>query len=184
LSSNGSKKEFRKITPSLWLVFPASVLCLYLVLWRIAPEKTLVALRSSLGVFFHLLLPLCLVFLLMIALNMFLRPPHIAKFLRRGTTIEKKLFSAVLGIISAGPIYVWYPILKDLREKGAQPSLIAVFLVNRAVKPSLLPMMVSFFGWTYVLFLTLLTVVGSLCVGLVVGALLDSPTRPRGTGED
>jgi uncharacterized membrane protein YraQ (UPF0718 family) len=120
----------------------------------------------------------------MIALNMLLKPPHIAKFLGRGTTIEKKLFSAVAGIISAGPIYAWYPILKDLPEKGVQPSLIAVFLVNRAVKPSLLPMMVSFFGWTYVLVLTLLTVVGSLCVGLVVGALLDSPTRARGIGED
>jgi uncharacterized membrane protein YraQ (UPF0718 family) len=179
LLSNETKKEFLKITPSLWLVFPASVLGLYLVLWRVAPERTIVAVRSSLGVSFHLLLPLCLVFLLMIGLNMFLKPPHIAKFLGRGTTIEKKLLFTLAGIISAGPIYAWYPILKDLREKGAQPSLIAVFLVNRAVKPSLLPMMISFFGWTYVLLLTLLTVGGSLFVGFVVGALLDSPPGPR-----
>jgi len=40
-------------------------------------------------------------------------------------------------------------------------------------------MMISFFGWTYVLLLTLLTVGGSLCVGLVVGALLGSPPEPR-----
>jgi len=53
-------------------------------------------------------------------------------------------------------------------------SLIAVFLVNRAVKPFLLPVMVSMFGWTYVLILTLLTVAGSFSVGFVVGALLDS----------
>jgi uncharacterized membrane protein YraQ (UPF0718 family) len=165
-------------------VFPAAVLSLYLVLWHIAPEKTIAAVRSSLGVFFHLLLPLCLVFLLMIALNMFLKPPHITKFLAKGTTIEKKLFSVVLGIISAGPIYAWYPMLQDLRKRGVQPSLFAVFLVTRAVKPALLPIMISFFGWAYILVLTLLIVGGSLCVGLVVGALLDSPIRPRGTGED
>jgi len=170
--------------PSLRLVFPVSVLGLYLVLWRVAPEKTILALRSSMGVFFHALLPLCLVFLLMIGLNLFLKPPHFAKFLGKGTTIKRNLLSAVAGIISAGPIYAWYPMLKDLREKGAEHSLIAVFLVNRAVKPFLLPVMISFFGWTYVLALTLLTVLGSLCVGFVVGALLDSPTGSRRNGED
>ena len=50
---------FRKMRPSLRLLFPASVLGLYLVLWRVDPEKTIVALRRSLGVFTHLLFPLC-----------------------------------------------------------------------------------------------------------------------------
>jgi len=57
---------------------------------------------------------------------------------------------------------------------GYRFSLIAVFLLNRAVKPFVLPVMVSMFGWTYVLILTLLTVAGSFSVGFVVGALLDS----------
>ena len=169
--------------PSLRLVFPVSVLGLYLVLWHVAPEKTIVALRISMGVLFHVLLPLCLVFLLMIGLNIFLRPPHLAKFMTKGTTIQRKLLSAAAGILSAGPIYAWYPMLKELREKGVEHSLLAVFLVNRGVKPFLLPMMISFFGWAYVVILTVLTVAGSLCVGFVVGALLDFPTGPRPKGE-
>jgi uncharacterized membrane protein YraQ (UPF0718 family) len=184
LVSSGSKKEFRKILSPLQLIFPVSVLGLYLVLWSVAPEKTIVALRSSVGVFFRVLLPLCMVFLLMIGLNIFLKPPHFAKFLGKGATIKGKLLSAVAGIISAGPIYAWYPMLKDLREKGAEHSLIAVFLVNRAVKPFLLPVMISFFGWTYVLALTLLIVAGSLCVGFLVGTLLDSPIGSRQNGID
>jgi uncharacterized membrane protein YraQ (UPF0718 family) len=184
LVSSRSKKEFRKKIPSLRLVFPVSVLGLYLVLWRVAPENTMLALWSSMGVFSNVLLPLCLVFLLMIALNIFLKPPHLAKFLGKETTIKRKLLSAVAGIVSAGPIYAWYPILKDLRETGAENSLIAVFLVNRAVKPFLLPMMVSLFGWSYMLILTLLTVAGSLCVGFVVGALVDSSTESRLNGKD
>ncbi|MBN1104516.1 MAG: hypothetical protein JXL84_13945 [Deltaproteobacteria bacterium] len=158
------------------LVFPGSVLGLYLALWLIAPGKTILALGSSLAVFSHVLMPLCLVFLLMVGMNIFLKPPHLAKFVGKGITMRGTLLAAVAGIISAGPIYAWYPMLKDVREKGVEPSLIAVFLVNRAVKPFLWPVMISFFGWVYVLALTLLIMAGSLCVGTVVGALLDSRT--------
>jgi uncharacterized membrane protein YraQ (UPF0718 family) len=70
-----------------------------------------------------------------------------------------------------GPIYAWYPLLKELRKKGAANSLIAVFLGNRAVKPFLLPIMISYFGWVYVALLTLFTVSGSLAVGYLVNIL-------------
>jgi uncharacterized membrane protein YraQ (UPF0718 family) len=173
-----------KIMPSMRVVFPLSVLGLYLVLWHVAPEKTIVALRSSIGIFSHVLLPLGMVFLVMIGVNLFLKPPDLAKFLRKGTAVSRNLFSAVAGIISAGPIYAWYPILKDLREKGAEHSLVAVFLVNRAVKPFLLPMMISIFGWVYVALLTLFIMAGSLCVGFIVGAILDSPTGSPRHDED
>jgi len=159
------------------MVFPGSVLVLYLVLFRVAPENTLAALRSSIGILSHVLLPLCLVFLLMAGLNIFLKPPQVAEFLGKGGTIRKKLLSAVAGIISAGPIYAWYPILKDLREKGADNALIAIFLINRSVKPFLLPVMISFFGWAYVLILTLLTVVGSFFAGSLIGAFSDHPSN-------
>ena len=175
----GSKKNLRKTALSAQMVFPALVLGLYLVLGRAAPEKTILAVRVSVGVFCSVLLPLCLIFLLTIGLNVFLKPPHVTKIVGRGATIRQKLLAATAGIVSAGPIYAWYPMLKDLRERGVGHSLLAVFLVNRAVKPFLLPMMISFFGWAYVLILTVLTVAGSLCVGFVVGALLDSPTRSR-----
>jgi uncharacterized membrane protein YraQ (UPF0718 family) len=47
----------------------------------------------------------------------------------------------------------------------------AVFLVNRAVKPALIPMMISLFGWSFVLLLTLLTVAASFCVGFCINRL-------------
>ena len=94
--------------------------------------------------------------------------------MKKGATVRQTLVAAVAGILSAGPIYAWYPMLKDLRQKGADYSLIAVFLVNRAVKPFLLPVMASLFGWAYVLMLTILTVAGSFAVAFVVGTLPDS----------
>lgn len=166
-----------KIIPFRRLVFPASVLVVYLALWNAVPEKTFAALQISMEILIRTLLPMCIIFLFMIGLNIFLHPPHLLKFLAKGTPIKRKLLAAIAGTISTGPIYAWYPMLKALREKGAEDSLVAVFLVNRAVKPFLLPMMISFFGWTYALAFTLLIVAGSLCVGSVVGVLLDHPKR-------
>jgi len=62
--------------------------------------------------------------------------------------------------------------LKALREKGADSSFIAIFLGNRAVKPFLLPIMISYFGWIYVLILTVFTIFGSLVAGYCVGILV------------
>jgi uncharacterized membrane protein YraQ (UPF0718 family) len=59
-----------------------------------------------------------------------------------------------------------------LRKKGAKNSVIAVFLCNRAVKPFLLPIMISYFGWVYVTLLTLFTILGSLAAGYLISSLV------------
>jgi uncharacterized membrane protein YraQ (UPF0718 family) len=59
-----------------------------------------------------------------------------------------------------------------MREKGAKKSLIVIFLGNRAVKPLLLPIMISYFGGLYVVVLTLFTIAGSLVVGYLVNILI------------
>ena len=154
------------------LVFPASVLFIYGILFIIMPDKASTALRSSGKVFVNIIIPLCLVFTLMLVLNLFLKPAYITKFLGKEAGIKGIILSATAGIISAGPIYAWYPMLKALREKGADSSFIAIFLGNRAVKPFLLPIMISYFGWIYVLILTVFTIFGSLVAGYCVGILV------------
>ena len=154
------------------LLFPAGVLIAYGILFAIMPEKASIALKSSGSIILNMLVPISLVFILMLVLNLFLKPAQIIKFFGRGAGIKGVILSATAGIISAGPIYAWYPLLKDLREKGAANSFLAIFLGNRAVKPFLLPIMISYFGWIYVLILTVFTVVGSIVVGYFVGALV------------
>jgi uncharacterized membrane protein YraQ (UPF0718 family) len=154
------------------LLFPALVLVAYGILFATIPDKASVGLRSSGNIMLNMLLPLGLVFILMLVLNLFLKPAQIVKFFGKEAGIKGVILSAAAGIISAGPIYAWYPLLKDLREKGAANSFLAIFLGNRAVKPFLLPIMISYFGWIYVLILTVFTVLGSIVVGYVVGALV------------
>jgi uncharacterized membrane protein YraQ (UPF0718 family) len=147
------------------LVFPATVVFIYGLLFIIMPDKATMAIRSSGRVLLNITIPLGLVFILMLALNFLLKPAHITKFLGREAGIKGILLSVTAGIISAGPIYAWYPMLKAFREKGADSSFIAIFLGNRAVKPFLLPIMILYFGWIYALILTVFTIFGSLVTG-------------------
>ena len=154
------------------IFFLGIVLILYGLLLIIIPEKAVVALKSSSHVFLRICIPLCLVFILMLVLNLYLMPADIARVLGKGSGVKGKFISASAGIISVGPIYAWYPLLKNLKEKGAANDLIAIFLNNRAIKPFLLPVMISYFGWLYVLILTIFTVLGSLFVGYSMSILV------------
>ena len=173
-----SMKKISRILLSFRGLFPLSVAMVYLALWLLSPEKTAAALEFSAGFFYHLLLPLVLVFLFMVVLNLFLNPPQFERYAKSGAGVKSRLLTATAGILSSGPIYAWYPLLKELRDRGAAPSLMAIFLVNRAVKPALLPVMISLFGWIFVLLLTVLTVSASFCVAFAMDRLFPEGKSP------
>ncbi|MFW6103422.1 MAG: permease, partial [Chloroflexota bacterium] len=75
------------------------------------------------------------------------------------------------GIASMGPAYAWYPLLGEVRQKGAGAGQVAVFLYGRAIKPFLLPVMAAYFGIVFTVVLNLLVAVGALFTGWIVGRL-------------
>ena len=168
---SGNKRIFNRM-----FLFPVVILIIYAILFFISPDKAGQAIRSSGNVFLGMLVPLVLVFVIMLLINLFLKPAAVAKFLGKGSGIKGIALSVVAGIISTGPIYAWYPLLKDLREKGAGESSIAIFLYNRAVKPFLLPVMIGYFGWIYVSVLIVLTTLASVVVGFLISI---SPSYQR-----
>jgi uncharacterized membrane protein YraQ (UPF0718 family) len=113
-----------------------------------------------------------LVFVLMTMSNYFITPKFIIKHLRE-KGLKKWFFVIIGGILSSGPIYMWYPLLADLKDKGLSYGLIACFLYNRAVKIPLLPLIMIYFNWQYVLALTITTVVASIVQGVLLIKLID-----------
>ena len=152
-------------------LFPVFLIGIYAILLVFFPEKASVAMGRSGHIFLNLAVPLILVFALMTAVNLFLEPARVTRFLGKDAGLRGVVFSAAAGIISTGPIYAWYPLLKELRERGARISLLVIFLGNRAVKPLLIPVMITYFGWKYVLVLTLFTITASVAAGYLVGHL-------------
>jgi uncharacterized membrane protein YraQ (UPF0718 family) len=171
-SEDGKHEPARKKQERRMLFFPAFMLAIYGVFFAVAPDKAVEALVRSGKIIINITVPIAMVFCLMVIINLYLKPPYIVKFLGKKAGIKGILLSAAAGILSMGPIYSWYPLLKDLREKGAASILIAIFLGNRAVKPFLMPIMISYFGWVYVLMLTFFTITGSVAAGYIVRVLV------------
>ena len=152
-------------------IFALAVGLLYGIFFWIEPGKTFLALCTSAKIFGYILLPLSVVFALMILVNLFFRSSQITRLLGENAGFRGVMLSAAAGFISMGPIYAWFPLLKEIKEKGAGNTAIAVFLGNRAVKPFLLPVMISYFGWIYVLLLTFFMFIASVVIGYALDAI-------------
>jgi len=161
------KKDFARM-----FIFPVCVVACYGMLCAIDPHKALMAMRTSGNLLLYIVPPLALVFVIMLVLNLFVKPAQIARLFGRGANIKGIVLSVVAGIISMGPIYAWYPLLKNLKEEGAGTGPIAIFLYSRAVKPFLLPVMIAYFGWVYVGILTALTVFAAIVIGCFMSVLM------------
>lgn len=151
------------------ILFPVLMVTIYAVLFTVMPEKAIAAFKSSGKIFLNIMLPLGFVFILLVVFNLFLKPAHIIKIFGKKSGIKGIMLSSAAGIISMGPVYAWYPLLRELREKGAANSLTAIFINSRAVKPFLLPVMISYFGLRYVIVLSVFTVMGTIVAGYITG---------------
>jgi len=131
---------------------------------------------SSLNFFSDIILKIIpvfiLVFVVMTLTNYFITPKFVMKHL--GNKGYKKWFFVIIGgILSSGPIYIWYPLLADLKTKGFSYGLIACFLYNRAIKIPLLPIAIFYFGIKYILVLTFVMVFVSVFQGILLDKLLE-----------
>jgi len=112
------------------------------------------------------------VFVLMSLINYFFTPKIISKyFMKKG--IKKWFFIIVGGILSTGAIYIWYPLLAELKDKGLSYGLIACFLYNRAIKIPMLPLMIFYFSLKYVLILCFILILASVIQGLIINKFFE-----------
>lgn len=130
------------------------------------------ALLKSLDLLRSIVPALLAVFTLMTLSSIFLDTERIRRLVGTGSGI--KGWSVVIfgGMLSSGPIYLWYPLLADLRERGMNDGFTAGFLFARAVKLPLLPVMAFAFGWTFTIIFSLLLLLFSLLGGIATEKLM------------
>ena len=114
-----------------------------------------------------------LVFVLMMLANLFFDSKFISKHIQKEKGIGKWVFVVLAGILSTGPIYMWYPLLADLRERGLSYGLVATFLYNRAIKLPFLPLIIFYFGLKYVLVLSIVMIFMSVIQGIIINRLME-----------
>ncbi len=153
-------------------IFLGIVLVAYAVLGAVNYGMLGQVVLSFWNLFISVLPIILLVFGLVFLTNLFMTQKRIMKYLGEGSGVRGWILMIVGGIISSGPIYMWYPLLKDLKMKGMKNSLIAVFLYNRALKIFLIPIMIFYFGWVFTILLTLYMIVFSVINGIIVGRIV------------
>lgn len=152
-------------------IFPGLVILLYLGLFFTNSSKTEKAFLLSGRMLLDLIPVFVVVILFMGGLNYFLNPQKAKKFLGKESGLKGWFFAILLGIISLGPIYAWYPLLKDLQAHGMKNGLIAAFLYNRAIKIPYLPVMVYYFGLEFVVLLFIYMIIASIVEASIIDLL-------------
>jgi len=134
----------------------------------IDPDRTLNALHYSLKLFIDLIPVIIIVVIFTTLVNFFINQKKLSSYLGKGSGIKGWIIAIIAGIITHGPIYVWFNMLKEMKEHGMRTSFIAIFLYDRAIKIPLIPVMLYYFGTLYTITLLLVIIITSPLIGLIV----------------
>ncbi|MGB5750118.1 MAG: hypothetical protein WBM69_24295 [Desulfobacterales bacterium] len=168
---NGDRKDRvkkRNVAKYNGIYFLGAVVFIYFLLFFCHPEKIKNSLKISADALIQILPSLLFIILFMGIMNYFVSPGAVSKYVGKGSGIKGWFLAIFTGILSHGPVYAWYPILRDLRNQGMKSGLIAAFLYNKAIKIPLLPLMVYYFGTRFVLIFTCYIVVASIVQGWII----------------
>ncbi|PXF60580.1 MAG: permease [Candidatus Methanogaster sp.] len=165
---NKGEGDKRKWDAHYDLYFLVLVIFLYLLLFFVDPKSAYNSLKVTGNIFIQIIPVLLFVLIFMALMDYFLHPKTVAKYFGKGSGIKGWFLAISTGILSHGPIYIWYPLLKDLRDQGMRSGLIAAFLYSRAIKIPLLPLMVYYFGLLFVVVLLPYVVIASLVEGKII----------------
>ncbi len=145
----------------------------YIITFLLSREKAAVTLIVFKEIMVMIIPIFLLIFLLMVLTNVFVKPKTLINHLGKDSGIKGWLIAVFAGILSSGPIYMWYPLLDDLQKKGMRTGLISTFLYNRAVKLPLIPLIISYFGIAYSVSLLVSMVLVSVIQGWTTEKILE-----------
>ncbi|MCK4330088.1 permease [candidate division WOR-3 bacterium] len=165
------KNKKRKKDKNYGFYFLGLVILLHLILFLFKPEGIQASFKASANLIIKIIPILVLVIIFMGVVNFFVSPKVISKYVGKGSKFTGWILAIFIGIVSHGPIYVWFPLLKELKSRGMRSGLVAVFLYNRAIKIPLLPLMVHYFGLKYVLILLIYMIIASVIEGKIIEML-------------
>ncbi len=154
------------------LYFLVVVMLAYLIILIMNKSLFIESLRFFLSLLWKIALVFIGIFVLMVIIEHFVKTERIIKYFGKDAGIKGWLFAIVAGIISTGPMYLWYPLLQNMQKNKASNKFIAVFLYNRSVKVPLLPLMIYYFGLAYTIILAAMMIAASIVQGLIVDRLM------------
>ncbi|MGM0372563.1 MAG: hypothetical protein ACQEQJ_08690 [Halobacteriota archaeon] len=149
-----------------------AVSLLYLFSFSFDPAGTRAALDQSLAILGRIA-PVLVGVTVLVGLSKYaLGPQVVARYVGAESGWLGYLLAALGGLLSHGPVYAWYALLRDFQAEGMRNGLIAVFLYNRAIKLPLLPLFLVYFEVEFAVVLGTVMIVVSAGQGFIVDRLV------------
>jgi len=166
-NGNKNKKKSNKYS----FIFLGIVLIIYIVLGIYNSSDTVEAIKYSINLFKTIIPVLLLVLVFMFLFNL-IDEKKLKGIIEKSPKSIQYFIMTLLGTVSHGPIYAWYPLMKTFHGKGVNYGPIASFLYSRGIKLAMLPSLIAYFGLKYTIILTFNMVVFAIIIGLSVDLLI------------
>lgn len=115
------------------------------------------------------------VFVLIGLIQVWLTPEQVSKVLGREAGWKGLVLSAIVPMILGGSLFVIFPLLKTLREKGARTSSVVAFLFAWSAKAPLIPLEIKFLGLPFAALRLASIPVLAILGGLLAEWFIDRP---------
>jgi hypothetical protein len=166
------KSPNKKNKNGKWIFLGVSVI-IYLSIFFVDSSKMQIILNNYIKLLLQILPVFSLVYLIMLATNYFVNNKDLKKHMAEGSKLKVWTISIIAGIISVGPIYIWYPLMQDLQKKGVKDRYLSTFLYNRGIKLQWLPMLILYFGLKYSVTLLIVMAILSIPQGIITEKLAE-----------
>jgi len=146
------KLLFLKLKDRFWWnwIFLFIILIMYLIIGFFNFDYFLLVWKEVYNIFIkQILWVLVIVFFLMFILNILLEKEKVKQLIKNSNNFTKYIFSIIWGIFSTGPVYMWYPFLKQLKDHWLHYGHIASFIYARAIKLPFITVMILYFWLKY-----------------------------------
>jgi uncharacterized membrane protein YraQ (UPF0718 family) len=159
---------------NLWKwIFLWIVILLYLLVFFYSQEKAIIIIKSFFKLIIQIVPVLWFVFVLMFLMNYFVNNDLLKKYMWDEAWIKGWFIAIFWWILSAWPVYAWYPLMEDLQKKWIKDRYLVTFLYNRWIKLQWAPVLISYFGLEYSIILMLVMAVFSIPQWLITERLIN-----------
>jgi uncharacterized membrane protein YraQ (UPF0718 family) len=159
--NNQQPKGFKGIT------FLGLVIFLYLILYFVNSDKTLQSIEHFIKNTWTVVPIFLIVILISALINYYFPKERLSKILQEKSGFQTYLVSLLAGSISMGPLFSWFPLLKNLKEKGLKDGVLVTFIYAKSIKLTLIPIMIGFFGHVYTIIFMLFIAFAAIVQGLL-----------------
>lgn len=139
-----------------------------IILMILNPHKVILGLTYAVNMYVSLFLVILSVAFISGFISETVPPNTIAKIIGKKSGWKGVLIGAIFGTFMVGPTYVFYPLFKNLIDKGAGINVIATTIGAWAIKVQWIPFAISILGWRFVVIFNSLIFIYAIVSGYVV----------------